>query len=137
MLTRNLVTVAVLVNAVIGHLCMMPMAYASSMPMQHDEVMEMNMTPMVPMSPAHCEHCMHVAQESNAPMASSCAGHCLAKAHDSVAAIVPAFSVHHLAVALVPAFFTITEPADVTEVITTSTAPPRNLALARGVVMIQ
>ncbi len=133
---KILVSVGFVTHVLLGTFCMMPMAYAAPMPMQEEEAMEMNMTPMAPMSPLHCEHCTHVDQQNSNPM-NNCAGHCLAKAHDSVSAIIPASSVHHLAVALVPAFLAINEPTHATQKITTSTAPPSNLALARSVVMIQ
>ena len=87
MFTRSLVTVAILANAAVGHLCMMPMAYAASMPMQNDEAMEMNMTSMQPMSPAHCEHCSRVAKEKPSPMSTGCAGHCFLKGNETISAM--------------------------------------------------
>lgn len=148
MFTRGLVTVVIVANSLLGHLCMMPMAYAASMPMQHDEAIEMSMTPMHPMAQSlasdvpmsalhHCEHCEQVHQQNSSPMNGGCAGHCLAKAHDTVAAVTSAPSADHMPVALVPTFSTIAEPAHVKGKVVTSTAPPFDLALARSVVMIQ
>ncbi len=88
MFTRSFLTVIILANAVLGHLCMMPMAYADSLPMSNDEAMDMNMTPMEPMSPAHCQHCSHVAKEQPSPMSTGCAGHCLAKGNETVSAVI-------------------------------------------------
>jgi hypothetical protein len=133
---RILFSVGFVTHVALGSFCMMPMVMAADMPPEQNEAMEMNMTPMAPMSPLHCEHCTHVDQQNSNPM-SNCAGHCLAKAHDSISAIIPASSVHHLAVALVPAFLAINEPPQAIQKIASSTAPPLNLALVRSVVMLQ
>lgn len=139
MFTRGLVTVVIVANSLLGHLCMMPMAYAdaASMPMQHDESMEMNMTPMAPMSPAHCEYCDHVDQQNDTSAKGGCAEHCLAKAHDAVGTTLSVSSENQIAIALPPTFQLVFEPADSVEKPSTSAAPPINLALARGIVMIQ
>ena len=76
---------AFVMNTLFGHICMMPMAYAASISMPHDEVMEMTMTPIEPMSPAHCEHCARVAKEQPSPMSAGCAGHCLSQKPESLA----------------------------------------------------
>ncbi len=91
---KLIVSVSFVTHILLGTFCMMPMAMAmaADMPPQHDEAMEMNMTPMAPMSPLHCEHCTHVDQQNNNNPMNNCAGHCLAKAHDSIAAITPVSS---------------------------------------------
>ena len=43
---------AFLTNTIFGQVCMMPMAHAEAMPMQHEHD-EMEMTPLEPMSPVH------------------------------------------------------------------------------------
>jgi hypothetical protein len=133
---RILVSVGFVTHILLGTFCMMPMAYAAPMPMQHDEAMEINMTPMAPMSMAHCEHCTHVDEQSNAPMGSGCAGHCLAKAHDALTAAVAVSFGHQIALALPPTFPIVAEPAYISAIYHSSTAPPINFASARGVVMI-
>ena len=115
----------------------MPMAMAANMPTQQDEATEMNMTPMAPMSMAHCEQCTHVDDQNNAPMSNSCAGHCLAKAHDALAALTSVSSANQISVALAPSIHILVEPTSVAESSIISPVPPINLALARSVVMIQ
>ena len=102
MFTRGFVIVAILTNAVVGHLCMMPMAFAQAAPMPHAEHMEMVMTPMTPMSPAHCEHCAKIESGSDdqSKQQSGCAGHCFSQAHSTTASVA-SFSPPHI-VATVP-----------------------------------
>jgi hypothetical protein len=113
------------------------MAMAADMPPQHDEVMEMNMTPMAPMSPAHCEHCVHVDQQNDTSAGGSCAEHCLAKAHDAVGTTLSVSSGNQVAIALPPTLQLVFEPVDPVEKPPAPEAPPINLELARGIVMIQ
>ncbi len=136
---KMLVSIGFVVHALLGNVCMMPMAYAASMPLQPEEVMEMAMTPMFPMSPApnHCKQCAHVQQRSNAPMSRSCAGHCLSRAHDSDAAVLSGSSFHQAFVVPAPAFPGIIEPADIIERSIKSLSPPVNIALTRSVVLLQ
>ncbi len=134
---RILTSIGVTFHVLLGGFCMMPMASAASLPVQHDEAMEMNMTPMFPMSPAHCGHCMHVDKQNSTPMHNGCAGHCLAIAHDTVAAVVSVSSVDPPSVALASAFPATDDPVHVIGRITLSTAPPINFALARNIVLIQ
>ncbi len=79
---RILLIVTVLSNALLGHLCMMPMAMATEMVDHHDAAMEMVMSPLEPMSPVHCEHCGHLAKEQLTQTSAGCAGHCLTQAGD-------------------------------------------------------
>lgn len=130
-------------NLVLGHICTMPMAYAQSMPMQHDEVMEMVMTPMETMSPVvlmsstYCEHCAHVQREQPTPMSAGCAGHCLSKANEGAAAVTTAASSAQTIAALPPAIPTIIAFADVSGRFTESTAPPIGTSLHGSVVRIE
>ena len=54
-------------HVLLGTFCMMPMAYAAPMPMQEEEAMEMNMTPMVDVSsPLRTLHsCRSAEQQSD------------------------------------------------------------------------
>lgn len=73
-------------HALLGNLCMMPMALAQGMPMPHEERMEMAMSPVLPMSPARCDHCMKVqSSDGDRSQPSGCAGHCFAQARDTAA----------------------------------------------------
>lgn len=143
MFNRGFVTVAVLTNAVIGNFCMMPMAYAQSMPMQHDEAMEMVMTPVeimtpvVLMSSTYCEHCAHVQKEQPTPMSAGCAGHCLSKANDSGVAVTSASSQVQNLVALPSTIPTMIAFADATARFTESTAPPTEPSSTRTVVLLE
>ena len=130
-------------NLVLGHICTMPMAYAQSMPMQHDEAMEMVMTPMEIMSPVilmsstYCEHCAHIQREQSTPMSAGCAGHCLSKANDNVAVVTATSSFAQTIAALPPAIPTIIAFADVSGRFTESTAPPIGTSLHGSVVRIE
>ena len=65
------------------------MAMAAEMPMRDMHTMEDVMTPMEPMSHADCPDCPHhQKQQEPAQQSSSCAGHCLAQAHQSTTGIV-------------------------------------------------
>ncbi|OGJ55074.1 hypothetical protein A3D11_03295 [Candidatus Peribacteria bacterium RIFCSPHIGHO2_02_FULL_49_16] len=70
------------VHALLGNFCMMPMAFAQEMPMQHEEHMEMAMTPLSLMSPIHCDHCVKVQSSGDQSERSvGCAGHCFSQAN--------------------------------------------------------
>ena len=73
---------ALLINSVLGTICMMPMAMAAGLPMQDNvTAMEEMMTPRASMSHSDCEHCSHqTAKKDPAQQSSSCAGHCLSQA---------------------------------------------------------
>ena len=67
---------------------MMPMAMAAEMPTRDMHAMEDVMTPMEPMSHADCPDCPHhEEQKEPTEQSSSCAGHCLAQAHQSTTGI--------------------------------------------------
>ena len=133
---KVLVSIGFVAHVLFGSFCMMPMAFAQAMPMQDNKAMEMNMTPMYPMSAAHCERCSHADQQKDAPAASGCAGHCLAKAHDALTAARSVSSVHQIVSALPPAFQAVVESAFAGDRHGTSPAPPMNLAGTRSVVML-
>ena len=82
---RYFLAVIVLANVILGHLCMMPVAYASARPAVHGEAIEMVMTPLVPMTPVHCPQCLRVVKVEPLPMRGSCAGNCLSQGPESVA----------------------------------------------------
>ena len=126
-----------IVNTLFAHLCMMPMAYAASMPMPHDEAMEMTMSPIEPMSPAHCKHCARVAKEQPSPMSTSCAGHCLSKGKDAIATFVfDAQSILSEA-ALPPSLPVIVASADEGQSFAETNAPPVNSPHTRTVVLLE
>ena len=124
MFNRCFVTVAVLTNAVIGNFCMMPMAFAASMPMPHEEHMEMTMTPMVSMSPTHCEHCAKVqSSDGDQSQQSGCAGHCFSQAQSTTANAASLNAPHIVAAAPMP--ITVAFASQTTSVIAPpATAPP-------------
>lgn len=130
------VTVSLLLHSLLGNLCMMPMAYAAPIPMEHHEEIGMNMTPMFAMSPAHCEHCVKVTQKINVPMDGSCTGYCLAKAQENARAMVPASSAQKMLSSLPSLFPTFFEPTKRLNTTVASRNPSENLFPARGVVML-
>ncbi len=140
---KILIVGAFALNTIFGHLCVIPMAYAQSMPMEHDEAMEMVMTPVKTMTPAvltssaHCKRCVHIQKEQPIPMTAGCAGHCLAKANDNVAAVTAASSFVRTITALPPALPTIIAFADTAGSCSDSTAPPLNTSLQRGIVLLE
>ncbi len=77
MFTRSLLTIALLSNAILGHLCMMSMHTDSK---EDDKEMTMNMTSVLPMSLAHCEHCADIMNEQKDPP--GCDGHCFTQTTD-------------------------------------------------------
>src|SRR3989344_5935084 len=87
MFARGLTAAAIVSNALLGNLCMMPTAFAQGTPMPHEEHMEMVMTPMEPMSPAHCEHCAKIQSSDGdqSQQQSGCAGHCFSQAQNTTA----------------------------------------------------
>ena len=126
-----------LANTFFGHLCMMPMAYAASMPVPNNEMMEMNMTPVQPMSPTHCEHCSRVAKEQPSPMSTGCAGHCLSKGNETVSAVTSsARSIADTAV-LPPSLPLIVAFIDQSQNLTEANAPPVGFPPTEMVVMLQ
>ena len=67
---------------------MMPMAMAAEMPTHDMHAMEDMMTPMEPISHTDCSDCPHhEEQKEPTQQSSSCAGHCLAQAHQSTTVI--------------------------------------------------
>lgn len=85
---RAIVSLGFIANGVLGNFCMlsMPQAFASDMPMPHEEHMEMTMTPMVPMSTSHCDHCAKVqSSDGDQSQQSGCAGHCFSQAQSTTA----------------------------------------------------
>lgn len=82
MFSKGIISMAFVTHALVGSFCMMPLAAADAPQpaVQHEE---MNMTPMDAMSHADCDHCEEQKQ-SNDPVSSDCAGHCLAAASESM-----------------------------------------------------
>ncbi len=133
---KIVLSAAFVANTLVGHFCIMPIAYAEAMPVQHDEVIEMNMTPLEPISPAHCEHCVHIGQENRSPMTGDCAGHCLSQASSSVAAVSNTQALHTTA-ALPATVPNIVAFADDHYSYADSTAPPVSVPVTRTVVLLQ
>ena len=85
----RLIASAFATHVLLANFCMMPMAMAAEMPMRDMHTMEDVMTPMEPMSHADCPDCPHhQKQQEPAQQSSSCAGHCLAQAYQSITGIV-------------------------------------------------
>jgi hypothetical protein len=126
MIRKQFFALAFTAHALLGNLCMMPMAFAQEMPMPHEEHMEMAMTPMEPMSPAHCEHCLHViSSNDDQPQHSStgCAGHCFSQAN-AVRTSAASFSTPSV-VAVMPLPTSISFIPEATSVVAPpATAPP-------------
>ncbi len=128
---------AVLANAAIGHLCLMPMAFASEMPMAHNEAIEMVMTPMVPMSPMHCEHCAKLVKVQPSPMNTSCAGHCFSQADGAVGMVTSHFQSIFARMAVPPARHVLVAAVLEAHGFEDATAPPLNSPKMRTVVLLQ
>ena len=135
MFHQGFITVAVLTNAVIGNLCMMPMALslasdvpmalAQGMEMPHEEHMEMTMTPMLAMSPVHCEHCATVQPSDSDPsqQQSGCAGHCFSQAQSTTASTATFNTPHVVAAAPIPIIVAF-DPQTTSVVIPPALSPP-------------
>lgn len=122
---KLLLSVGLAVHAVIGNLCMMPMAFAQDMPMPHTEHMEMVMTPISPMSPAHCEHCEKAQsiEDSQSQHPSECAGHCFSQANNTRATGVT-IQTANVVVTTPPALAIAPVPSTAPVVAPPATAPP-------------
>ncbi len=132
-----------MMNLFFGQLCMMPMAYAQLMPMEHDEAMEMIMTPVETMTPAvlmssaYCEHCVRIHNVQPAPMSAGCAGYCLSRTENGVAAMTSPSPLAQNVVALPSSIPAIIAFADTTGSFIDSTAPPLTTSLQRGIVLLE
>lgn len=84
-------SIGFIAQVLLGNVCMMPMAFAASMPAAPESHMEMVMTPIIPMSPLHCDQCVTVTPMGGDLFSgkTSCAGHCLSQ---SDIAVVGTFS---------------------------------------------
>ena len=87
---KILITFGFAIHVLLGSFCMMPMTMAAEMPMPNDmNAMQQMMTPMELLSHADCPDCQHHdEQKEPTEQSSSCAGHCLAQAHQSITGIV-------------------------------------------------
>ena len=121
-------------HVVLGNFCMMQIAMAADMPMQH-EAMEMVMTPMEPMTPAHCKQCAHF-EKQQPPMSGGCAGHCLFQSHEVAPVMVQNVGQMFLVAALPPSL-TSTTHATTGESFVESTAPPPEVNPTRTIVLLE
>ena len=126
-----------LANTAVGHLCMMPMAYAASVPISHDEAMEMTMTPIEPMSPAHCEHCARIAKEQPIPMSTGCAGHCLSRNAGPVASVSATSQMMQVSAALPPSAPSLVTLDGADHLFIASTTPPVLVSMTRTIVLLE
>lgn len=137
MSVKMLLSVGLAVHAIIGNFCMMPIAFAQGMEMpheeQHEEQMEMDMTPMnrmsmLPMSPVHCEHCakMQLSHGEQMPQQSGCAGHCFSQAHNTTASTVLFNAPNIIAAAPMPIIVALV-PQITSVVAPPATAPPTSI----------
>ena len=125
---KILTTFGFAIHVLVGSFCTMPMAMAAEM-LTHDmHAMEDVMTPMEPMSHADCPDCPHhEEQKKPTQQSSSCAGHCLAQAHQSTTGIVS----HGVqVVAVVPALQNafVEESHNQEEKVPVAAAPPPTMA---------
>lgn len=90
-----LLSIGFATNALLGNLCMAPMAFAEGMEMSHQQHMEIAMTPMVPMSSLPCDHCITVLPEDiQAQDPIGCTSHCISQANETRVGNVIAQTMH-------------------------------------------
>lgn len=134
---QALLSAGFIVHTTIGNFCMMPMVYAASLPMPHEQYMEMTMTPMFPMSPVRCEHCTTI--QSNDGIQSqgktSCAGRCLSQSSPSVAFV--STQVFHASAAMPLAAPRMLTRTNLQHSYPHSTGPPVSILPTRTVVLLQ
>lgn len=133
---KILFTIGFLFHSLVASFCIMPTTFAAEMPMPQEKNMEMVMTPMFQMSPIDCTYCIQMTNQNDLPIHESCAGHCLANAHDILFAVIPP-SAHSSPATVAHTLNMYSESSRTTPSILTSMSPPRHLAITRTMVMIQ
>lgn len=126
-----------LAEAVAGRLCVMPVAYATPAPEQHDAKMEMAMTPVEPMSPVDCNRCVSVKEAAPRQMSAGCVGHCYLQGNDFSGAIVSSVQAALDSMMLPPPLSAAAIPDGAGLAFYETNPPPPGARTARTVVLLE